>query len=163
MSGGLHQTSRERYDAKPEVKERRRAYSAKWAKANRDRMAAAQARYDAKPENKERAAQRRATLDGKARETVNSARRAAGRNRTVSDLTLNQWIAARAFYGDACAYCGQPATGMDHVIPLSRGGANSANNVVPCCLRCNGQKSALDVEAFIARYPHVAAYFAVGP
>jgi 5-methylcytosine-specific restriction endonuclease McrA len=39
-----------------------------------------------------------------------------------------------------CAYCGKAATTIDHVLPRSRGGADSWENLVACCLRCNNAK-----------------------
>ena len=39
-----------------------------------------------------------------------------------------------------CAYCGAEATTVDHVLPRSRGGANSWLNTVAACGRCNGRK-----------------------
>lgn len=39
-----------------------------------------------------------------------------------------------------CAYCGKGATTIDHVLPRSRGGADSWENLVACCLRCNNLK-----------------------
>ena len=39
-----------------------------------------------------------------------------------------------------CAYCGHAASTVDHVLPRSRGGADSWENLVACCLRCNNAK-----------------------
>ena len=39
-----------------------------------------------------------------------------------------------------CAYCRGQAATVDHVVPRSRGGADSWENLVACCLRCNGVK-----------------------
>lgn len=39
-----------------------------------------------------------------------------------------------------CAYCGKAATTIDHVMPRSRGGSDSWENLVACCLRCNNVK-----------------------
>lgn len=39
-----------------------------------------------------------------------------------------------------CAYCGAPATTIDHIIPSSRGGANTWDNLVCACLACNNRK-----------------------
>ncbi|MBQ1444797.1 MAG: HNH endonuclease [Renibacterium sp.] len=39
-----------------------------------------------------------------------------------------------------CAYCGKSASTIDHVQPKSRGGADSWENLVACCLRCNNLK-----------------------
>lgn len=39
-----------------------------------------------------------------------------------------------------CAYCDAFANTIDHVLPRSRGGADSWENLVACCLRCNNVK-----------------------
>lgn len=39
-----------------------------------------------------------------------------------------------------CAYCGKQASTIDHVFPKSRGGADSWENLVAACLRCNNIK-----------------------
>lgn len=40
-----------------------------------------------------------------------------------------------------CGYCGRAASTIDHIMPRSRGGADSWENLVACCLRCNNSKS----------------------
>ncbi|QAY73325.1 HNH endonuclease [Agromyces protaetiae] len=40
-----------------------------------------------------------------------------------------------------CAYCGKSAATIDHVLPRSRGGRDTWENLVACCLRCNNAKS----------------------
>ena len=42
--------------------------------------------------------------------------------------------------GHRCGYCGKAASTIDHVLPRSRGGADSWENLVACCLRCNNVK-----------------------
>jgi 5-methylcytosine-specific restriction endonuclease McrA len=39
-----------------------------------------------------------------------------------------------------CQYCGGPAESIDHVLPRSRGGTHTWDNVVAACRRCNGRK-----------------------
>jgi 5-methylcytosine-specific restriction endonuclease McrA len=39
-----------------------------------------------------------------------------------------------------CQYCGAAAENLDHVVPRSRGGGHSWENVVACCRRCNSRK-----------------------
>jgi 5-methylcytosine-specific restriction endonuclease McrA len=41
-----------------------------------------------------------------------------------------------------CVYCGGPAKHVDHVRPLSRGGAEHETNLVPACDPCNRTKAA---------------------
>lgn len=43
--------------------------------------------------------------------------------------------------GGRCVYCTAPATSLDHVMPRSRGGQHSWENVVASCRRCNHQKA----------------------
>ncbi|MEZ5136086.1 MAG: HNH endonuclease [Acidimicrobiales bacterium] len=42
--------------------------------------------------------------------------------------------------GGRCQYCGRRAESIDHVVPRSRGGAHSWDNVVAACRRCNSAK-----------------------
>jgi len=39
-----------------------------------------------------------------------------------------------------CQYCGGAAENVDHVLPKSRGGGHSWENVVAACRRCNSRK-----------------------
>ncbi|HUW87394.1 MAG TPA: HNH endonuclease [Candidatus Paceibacterota bacterium] len=43
--------------------------------------------------------------------------------------------------GGRCVYCTAPATSIDHVVPRSRGGGHSWENVVSACHRCNAAKA----------------------
>ena len=55
-----------------------------------------------------------------------------------------------------CVYCGEddPRTfTLDHVIPQSKGGKNSWDNLVTACKRCNGEKADLTLEEFGKEIP----------
>lgn len=52
--------------------------------------------------------------------------------------------------GRSCAYCPAPATTIDHVVPLVRGGTNYEGNLTPCCRACNSGKRA----SFVAEWRH---------
>lgn len=47
-----------------------------------------------------------------------------------------------ARWGHRCAYCPGIATHLDHVVPLSKGGTDTENNIVPACAPCNLSKGA---------------------
>ncbi|KRC49473.1 HNH endonuclease [Leifsonia sp. Root227] len=67
-----------------------------------------------------------------------------------------------------CAYCGKSATTIDHVLPRSRGGADSWENLVACCLRCNnikGNHTPAEMNwslSFTPRVPHDASWVVRG-
>jgi 5-methylcytosine-specific restriction endonuclease McrA len=42
--------------------------------------------------------------------------------------------------GQRCAYCERSASTIDHVLPKSRGGSDTWDNMVACCLTCNNAK-----------------------
>ena len=73
--------------------------------------------------------------------------------KTVGDgLTVEQWRDVCERFDNRCAYCGvhedvlkiihHQGLTMDHVIPLSKGGEHSIENIVPACLSCNAGKGA---------------------
>ncbi len=62
-------------------------------------------------------------------------------HRPVPQLSLSRKaIMARDNY--QCQYCGRKdrALTLDHVIPRTRGGQTTWDNLVACCQRCNGRK-----------------------
>jgi 5-methylcytosine-specific restriction endonuclease McrA len=42
--------------------------------------------------------------------------------------------------GHRCQYCNHPAENIDHIVPRSRGGQHSWENVVASCRPCNARK-----------------------
>lgn len=65
--------------------------------------------------------------------------------------------------GRRCVYCGAQlefdGATLDHVHPLSHGGAHVAGNVVLACPRCNRLKGDLLPTEFFARYPWAGLNF----
>ena len=60
-----------------------------------------------------------------------------------------------------CAYCDGVATTVDHVLPRSRGGANSWLNTVAACGRCNGRKgdrTPIEAGLFLRRDPYAPSW-----
>jgi hypothetical protein len=53
----------------------------------------------------------------------------------------NRWRARRAIilkmHDNCCAYCGDEAYTVDHVIPVNKGGTDQPENLVAACGRCN--------------------------
>lgn len=109
-----------------------REYQREYRKKNPDYWR----RYEAKRRTKSQVRQR------------NARRRALERN--ASGEATAQQIAARfAYYGNRCIMCGTTdKLTVDHLIPLSRGGANWPSNMAPMCHRCNCQKGSRTIQEF---------------
>ncbi|MEZ5095267.1 MAG: HNH endonuclease signature motif containing protein [Nocardioides sp.] len=85
-----------------------------------------------------------------------TARAARRRRRRVAasshDLTEEQWAALTQAWG-GCAYCTATRTPLqrDCVLPISRGGRYTLDNVVPACRSCNASKCDAEVTGWLRR------------
>ena len=51
-----------------------------------------------------------------------------------------------------CYYCGQEANTVDHIIPISKGGISSDDNMIASCHRCNsGKRDRIAPGSFLNR------------
>ncbi|GGU20587.1 HNH endonuclease [Nocardioides albus] len=72
--------------------------------------------------------------------------------RVDNDLTAEQWAALiEAWRG--CAYCRADGVPLqrDCVMPISRGGRYTLENVVPACASCNASKHNSEVTGWMRR------------
>jgi 5-methylcytosine-specific restriction endonuclease McrA len=99
----------------------------------------------------------------RSRKAVAARRRKRRMARVEHDLSDEQWSALQSAWG-GCAYCGtnRPLQ-RDCVLPLSRGGRYTLENIVPACRSCNTSKcndeitgwmrrKGLDEQAFLLRH-----------
>jgi 5-methylcytosine-specific restriction endonuclease McrA len=72
--------------------------------------------------------------------------------RVDNDLTPEQWGRIREAWG-GCAYCQAVDVAMqrDCIMPISRGGRYTLQNVVPACAPCNASKHNGEVTAWLRR------------
>jgi len=67
-----------------------------------------------------------------------------------------------------CQYCGSSAENLDHVVPRSRGGTHTWENVVAACRRCNTRKGDRTLEevgmrlAIVPRAPRKHGWLLIG-
>jgi hypothetical protein len=73
-----------------------------------------------------------------------------GRRVPIADLPSAVWARMKRDHGNRCYYCGAEGVRLvkEHKVPLARGGANSAANIVPACAPCNLSKGTLTDEEF---------------
>jgi 5-methylcytosine-specific restriction endonuclease McrA len=64
--------------------------------------------------------------------------------KAAGTFTIEEWDDRLIEYNHCCAYCYKPFSAdeltIDHMIPLSRGGTNTIDNLVPACRSCNSRK-----------------------
>ena len=90
---------------------------------------------------------------------VSQSRRARAQRRRVkrvaaadNDLTPAEWQRIQDAWG-GCAYCGTVGIPLqrDCVLPISRGGRYTVENIVPACRSCNASKSNDEVTSWMRR------------
>lgn len=136
-----------RYIQDPEEKARRAAYKKTPAGLRSNRKYAQSESFKAIKERW------RKTPEGKARIAANHRKRAAIKN--AGSITPKEIRAIKSEASD-CHYCRVPFDSRvtkttDHILPLSRGGAHSRENLVICCHSCNSNKARLTPEEWEAR------------
>ncbi|WP_324276907.1 HNH endonuclease signature motif containing protein [Blastococcus brunescens] len=72
--------------------------------------------------------------------------------RVEHDLSPEQWAALQAAWG-GCAYCGAVDVPLqrDCVLPISRGGRYTLDNIAPACASCNASKCNDEVTGWLRR------------
>jgi 5-methylcytosine-specific restriction endonuclease McrA len=86
-------------------------------------------------------------------QATHSSRRRANKARVLGTLTADEWREILVYFNHACAYCLRtdlPLT-QDHIIPLSRGGSDTKENVVPACSSCNSRKKDRPIFVMLPR------------
>src|SRR4051812_18725724 len=81
------------------------------------------------------------------------ARKRKGRMAAVEhDLSPDQWATLQELWS-GCAYCGATDRPLqrDCVLPISRGGRYTLDNIVPACRSCNASKCNDEVTGWLRR------------
>jgi 5-methylcytosine-specific restriction endonuclease McrA len=93
------------------------------------------------------------TEKGKANAQRVQSKRRANEREIINTLTYQEWLDILKGYKYECAYCNKKfdlfnKPERDHVIPISKGGNNIKENIVPACKSCNSSKQSKDLIIF---------------
>ncbi|HUW46106.1 MAG TPA: HNH endonuclease signature motif containing protein [Dehalococcoidia bacterium] len=86
------------------------------------------------------------TEEGKAAKQRENIARRTRIERVANTLIAEEWLAILAQHNFQCVYCGCSLLNLfnratrDHIIPISKGGGNTKENIVPACRSCNSKK-----------------------
>ena len=131
--------------------ERVREQARRWARRHRAEHPEKTRAYaaDWNAHHKERARTRIALHRLRNLETVRAQKRASENRRRVRRLSAGgshseaEWLILVMRHHGRCSYCGLSGKlERDHVVPLSRGGSDSIENIAPACGYCNRSKKA---------------------
>jgi 5-methylcytosine-specific restriction endonuclease McrA len=67
-------------------------------------------------------------------------------NGNLKDTKLRDFIFKKNSY--QCAYCGKKGEEIEHIVPKSKGGTNSVENLTLSCRKCNIEKGTLSLKKF---------------
>ena len=67
-------------------------------------------------------------------------------NGDLKDTKLRDFIFKKNSY--QCVYCGEKGEEIEHIVPKSKGGTNSVQNLTLSCRKCNVSKDNLSLKAF---------------
>lgn len=80
------------------------------------------------------------------------------RKRGVSPMPAIGAEMIAELFDNECAYCSEPFSTWDHVIPVSKGGTTAPGNMLPACRSCNSAKYNHDIEVWLDRAPMIKPY-----
>lgn len=78
---------------------------------------------------------------------ITNSKKKAKKYNSPGEFSAAEWIALIEKYDNTCLRCGEVGNvTIDHVIPLSKGGRNSIDNIQPLCLSCNSKKQTKTID-----------------
>jgi len=109
-------------------------YMKKWREENKEKISEQHKKY-------------RKTKEGRATVQRGHIKRRFQMKEIINTLTAEEWLDILKQHNFKCAYCGKDLAvavsatpTRDHVIPISKGGNNIKENIVPSCRSCNSKK-----------------------
>lgn len=133
-------------------KEKHRECCKRWVENNSERIKENSRRWASENKDRRREQVRKWRKENPEKNNQNTRRRHAREKGALGSHTAQEWEEKKADYGGLCAYCGKPGKMTeDHVVPLSRGGSDYIENILPACLSCNSAKNDTPVDEWIKR------------
>lgn len=118
--------------------ERKRQWDRDHRAANRERIDQRVREWNAaNSERRREIARKHARIHGVKHARIRKARKSRVQ---VIPFTQEQWKAKVSYWGNRCWICGGDWSEMDHVKPISAGGAHMLCNLRPACKPCNSGK-----------------------
>jgi len=115
---------------------------------NRDKISIQTKQYRENNKEKEVKRHRKYRKSGKGKACIQRGHitRRIKEKEIINTLTSDEWLDILKEYDYRCVYCGcnfdeNTLPTRDHIIPISKGGNNTKENIVPACQSCNSKKN----------------------
>lgn len=149
----INRRKRESWLATPKTEEQKKEAAGKaraWYQANRERAVAVRIAWVRSHPDRRIVINKRWRGLNPLKVAENVRQRRVTLSKVENTLTTQEWEAVVQSFGGRCVYCGSGSKKitMDHIQPISKGGAHSKENVVPACKSCNSRKGAKDPALF---------------
>lgn len=114
-----------------------------WHKAHPEKSKEANRKSCAKYPEKQREKTRRYRAQHPEKNSVNAENRRVRKQNNGGSVSAKEWRDLLDKYNHTCLCCKRTGIRltMDHVVPLSRGGKHSIDNIQPLCGSCNSAKN----------------------
>jgi 5-methylcytosine-specific restriction endonuclease McrA len=67
-----------------------------------------------------------------------------------ANLTVEEWEYCLSYFNGHCAYCGKEVElTQEHVIPVSKGGTYTKDNIICACMECNTRKQKKNMQEWL--------------
>lgn len=134
-------------------------YDSKCKKCEAERMAEYYSRPEAKAKRAVYAKEYRKRYYSTQRGIIvnkrNIQKRRSRKNNTIYNYSLDTWKKTLEEFNHECAYCGKSGNlQQEHIIPLSKGGYYTKQNIIPACAFCNASKKDRDLMKWYPKQPY---------
>jgi 5-methylcytosine-specific restriction endonuclease McrA len=134
-------------------REKHRAGSKRWAVEHPESVRSYSRQYARSHREENDARSKVWRADNPDRHVAHEHKRRALKAKSSGRYTSSQWRRLCEMHANRCLACGSSALPLtvDHVVPLSRGGRNTIENIQPLCGPCNSRKGTQTIDYRINR------------
>ena len=143
----VRESARKFRDANPD---KHRELNKRWAEANPEKIRAANQRYRENNREKRRETYRKWAAANPDKRLALDRKRRARKAGAEGEFTTDEFAALCELFENRCAYCDTDAKlTADHVVPLSKGGSDHIENILPACQPCNSSKGTKSITTWL--------------
>jgi hypothetical protein len=136
------------WNARRRCKQCTRNYEREWRKNNPEKQKLLTNRWYKNNTEKVTAYHREWQRNNPEKVTTYRLRRGILKSKAGGRFTSGEWKTLQAYHGNKCLRCGRSDVRLqaDHIIPVSKGGSSSIDNIQPLCKSCNSIKGEKTID-----------------